>query len=345
LPEEGVGRDVMDHEEIRLSLAAYLDNAVSGEEKEEIKRHLGMCGGCRGKIADLELTVRYLKSVPEAEPPSWMTEKIMAVVRNEATQKNSLWRSFIFPLHVKLPIEAFAVIFLCITGYYLTRMVSMEIPPIAKPSTVARQKQVNTPPNDEHEAREAPVLARPRNATPPRKMDFPPPVAPQNQVSLPPSPPNQGVTAPSPTNSPPARNMVEPELQPTDDGFMSDRETTFQVREEKVSGGLKGEKKAISGASMPAAGGFVTPATRREEISLAVKDPAAATGAIEEAVTRFGGRIKGHSYSGDIHMLFIRIGADKVTRLLDRLGRIGTLKERPHPAPENGAMIEMIINW
>lgn len=335
----------MNHEEIRLSLAAYLDNAVSAEEKEEIKRHLGMCGGCRGKIADLELTVRYLKSVPEAEPPSWMTEKIMAVVLNESTQKNSFWRSFIFPLHVKLPIEAFAVIFLCITGYYLTRVVEMETPPTTKPSTVARQKQANTPSNDVHEAREAPVLPRPRSVTPPRKMDFPSPMAPQNPVSLPPSSPNQGEAAPSPTKSPAARNMVEPELQPTDEGFMSDRETTFPVREEKVSGGLKGEKKAISGDAMRAAGGFVTQPARREEISLAVEDPAAAAGAIEEAVTRFGGRIKGHSHSGDTHMLFIRIGADKVARLLDRLGRIGKLKERPHPVPENGGMIDVIIKW
>ena len=126
---------------------------------------------------------------------------------------------------------------------------------------------------------------------------------------------------------------------------MSDRETTFPLREGKVSGVLKGEKKAISGDAMRAAGSPPAQAARNEEISLAVEDPAAATGAIEEAVIRFGGKIKGHSYSGDIHLLFIRIGADKVTRLLDRLGRIGKLKDRPQPALENGGVIDMIIKW
>lgn len=335
----------MDHEEIRLSLAAYLDNAVSAEEKEEIKRHLGMCGGCRSKIADLELTVRYLKSLPDAEPPSWMTDKIMAAVRNEATKKKSLWRSFIFPLHVKLPIEAFAVICLCITGFYLTRMVNVTTPPIAKPPVAASQKQMNTPSNAEHEAREVPVLPGPRTLAPQRKMDYPSSMAPQNQLSLPPSTPNQGGSAKSPTIAPPSRNMVEPELQPTDEGFMSDRETTFPASEEKASGLVKGENKAISRDAIRAAGSPANLAARKEDITLAVDDPAAATAEVEEAVTRFGGIIKGHSYSGDTHLLFIRIGADRVTSLRDRLGRIGTLKERSHPAPENGGMIDMIIKW
>ena len=41
----------MEHEDMRRKLSAYLDNAVTAEEKAEIKRHLGSCGTCRGAIA------------------------------------------------------------------------------------------------------------------------------------------------------------------------------------------------------------------------------------------------------------------------------------------------------
>ncbi|HEX2769531.1 MAG TPA: DUF2275 domain-containing protein, partial [Geobacteraceae bacterium] len=118
----------MEHAEIRRKLPAYLDNAVATEEKEEIKRHLGRCGSCRGEIADLELTIGYLKSLPEVEPPSWLTAKIMAKVQDETGPRVSLWQRLFFPLHLKLPVEAVALVFLCVTGYYLARLIGEQAP-------------------------------------------------------------------------------------------------------------------------------------------------------------------------------------------------------------------------
>jgi hypothetical protein len=102
----------MEHGEIRRRLPAYLDNAVAAEEKEEIKRHLARCGSCRGEIADLELTVGYLKSLPEVDPPPWLTARIMATVRDETGLGKSLLRRLFSPLHLKLPVEAVAIVFL-----------------------------------------------------------------------------------------------------------------------------------------------------------------------------------------------------------------------------------------
>jgi hypothetical protein len=139
--------------------------------------------------------------------------------------------------------------------------------------------------------------------------------------------------------------MVEPELRPTDEGLMSDFDTANPVFEEKPSRAVKRERK---GASEEALRGAEAPAAviaRKEEIALAVADPAAATTSIEEAVSRFGGRISGHSYSGESHLLFIRIGASNYRRLLDRLGRIGTVQERPQLPPGTAGMIDLIIRW
>jgi len=334
----------MEHAEIRLKLAAYLDDAVSDEEKEEIKRHLGRCGGCRGEIADLELTVRYLKSLPEVEPTPWLAEKIMALVMDEATQKTSLWRRLFFPLHVKLPVEAFAIFFLCITGYYLTQLIS-EQPPVTKSLTVPMQTPGHTPSHPGPNPLRTPAASRPQAGGPLHKIDssrsgdIPMPL-PATEVA-----PNQKESAPIPAIAHPVRKMVVPELRPTDEGIVSDFDTANPVFEAKPSGAVKRERKgasedALRGAEAPAA-----VSSRKEEIALAVDDPAVATGSIEEAVTRSGGRINGHSYSGESHLLIIRIGAPNYSRLLDRLGRIGTMQERPQLAPGTAGMIDLVIRW
>lgn len=111
----------MEHTEIRRNLSAYLDDAVSSEEKTQIEAHLAECASCRGALADLERTVAHLKNLPEVEPPPWLTIKIMAQVKAAAEKKPGIWQRFFLPFEVKLPLQAFALLFLCLTGYYLAR--------------------------------------------------------------------------------------------------------------------------------------------------------------------------------------------------------------------------------
>jgi hypothetical protein len=334
----------MEHAEIRRKLVAYLDNAVSDEDKEEIKKHLGRCGGCRGEIADLELTVRFLKSLPEVEPPPWLAERIMANVRDEAAHKWSHWRRLFFPLHVKLPIEVLAMLFICVTGYYLTRMIN-EQPPVARAPEVPQKIKEKAPTHAESNPPATSAAPRLQAGGTQRKMDAP------QSADLPSSPPaadgttTQKETSLHPAKISPVRKMAVPELRPTDEGLITDFDKANPVFEEKpasaVKRGGKGQaEESLRDAELPEA---VT--AGKEEITLAVADPSAATGAIEEAVTRFGGRINGHSYSGERHLLFIRISAPNYPRLLDRLGRVGTVQERPQIQPGAMGMIDLVIRW
>ena len=49
-----------------------------------------------------------------------MTQKIMAKVRAEAEEKKTIFQRLFYPLTVKLPIQAIAVLFLAVTGFYLS---------------------------------------------------------------------------------------------------------------------------------------------------------------------------------------------------------------------------------
>jgi hypothetical protein len=142
--------------------------------------------------------------------------------------------------------------------------------------------------------------------------------------------------------------MLEPELRPADDGVITDKGAELPSgKAEKAAPHkpMQRSKKSPEYGAAPAAGAPETTMAGKEEVFLAVDDPVAATGVIEEAVTRFGGSISGHSYSVESHLLFVRIGAQKVPGLLERLDRIGKLQERPKLPSSVGGMIDLIIRW
>jgi len=100
----------MECSKVRERLAAYLEGAVSAEEGLVIGNHLSSCGECRTAMKDLEKTKAILSSLNEVEAPPWLTEKVMARVREEAEEKGGILRWLFYPLRVKIPIEAVAIL-------------------------------------------------------------------------------------------------------------------------------------------------------------------------------------------------------------------------------------------
>ena len=109
----------MDHNDIRHKLSEYIDNAVTPTEKTAIDEHLRACTTCADALTELRKTIEQVKQIEEVEAPAWMTRKIMANVRAEAEEKKGLFRRLFYPLAVKLPIQAAAVLFLTVAVYYI----------------------------------------------------------------------------------------------------------------------------------------------------------------------------------------------------------------------------------
>jgi hypothetical protein len=100
----------MECRNVEQMLTAYSEKAVTPEQARLIRQHLSSCTKCRESLEDLEKAGELVRNLEEVEPPPWLTQKIMARVRDESGQKISLWRRFFYPLHIKLPIEVFATI-------------------------------------------------------------------------------------------------------------------------------------------------------------------------------------------------------------------------------------------
>ncbi len=109
----------MRHNDIRHMLSEYIDGAVTRKEKTEIENHLKSCTECRNALSELKKTIEHIKKVEEVDSPAWMTQKIMVKVRAEAEEKRSLFQRLFYPLAIKLPIQAVAVLFLAVTAFYI----------------------------------------------------------------------------------------------------------------------------------------------------------------------------------------------------------------------------------
>jgi Putative zinc-finger/Predicted integral membrane protein (DUF2275) len=120
----------MKHDDIRHKLSDYLDGSISAREKTEIENHLKTCRECSDALQELRKTIEHIKTVDEIDPPAWMTQKIMAAVRAEAEGKESIFRRFFHPLMFKHPIQAIAVLFIAVTGFYIYQAIG----PASRPS-------------------------------------------------------------------------------------------------------------------------------------------------------------------------------------------------------------------
>ena len=118
----------MEHNDMRHKLSEYLDGSITAQEQAEIEAHLRTCQECETALNDLRKTIEQIKAIEEIEPPAWMTQKIMAKVRAEAEEKKSIFQRLFYPLIVKQPIQAVAVLFLAVTAFYIYQ----DIHPTAK---------------------------------------------------------------------------------------------------------------------------------------------------------------------------------------------------------------------
>jgi hypothetical protein len=125
--------------DIKKELSATLEGIVSSEEKEEVENHLSSCQSCRKAFQELKRTDALVKGLEQVEPPPWFTQKIMSRVRAEQELRKSIFQRLFYPLHIKVPIEAFATVLIAVAAVYLFKasepeMKRIHIPPMTEQS-------------------------------------------------------------------------------------------------------------------------------------------------------------------------------------------------------------------
>ena len=340
-----------EHDEIQRLLAAYCGGDLTPADRARIEAHLSLCPSCRSELADLETTLRLVRSQPEVEPPPWMTCRIMASVREQSQRQKQGWLQRLFlPLHVKLPLEALALVLICFTGYYVARDVGRQmIPsqisppsvsaPTVKEETAAPQQRQERQPSavPPHQPASRPAAPAPAaipapSPAPAVQPPMPSPALPLAEPAAPAAPSKEEAISPSADS----KDTIRGEYAPVPESASRLHKAAPAARNARsIGSGTAGSEADSKYSAAPAA------THRQLQVRLSVADPGRADPMIRRAVSSTGGNIFGQPAA---QQLTVRIPAQRLPALLEQLGAIGRFTERPTVDGLSGT-IELTIRW
>ena len=108
-------------DDIDRQLTAYLEGFLAQKDRKIVEEHLSLCAHCAEALEDLRRTRAILKAMDEVDPPPWLTERIMSQIREKEERKEGFFRRLFFPLHIKLPVQALATVFVAVLCVYVYR--------------------------------------------------------------------------------------------------------------------------------------------------------------------------------------------------------------------------------
>lgn len=327
----------MECNNIKQKLSGYLEDALSQEERVQFEDHLKSCAGCRADLADLRKTVEHIKGLEEVEPPAWMSQKIMARVREEGRRKKGILQRLFYPLHLKLPLEAVAAVLVVGLAIYVYRDINPEV-------KLARTPTVETSPK---------VL--PREII---KEDKIGPFKKSEEKNIP-----QEVTiAPEKAAKEPAQGKSEakdkmesavpkaPEPQ---------RQSQFVYEEQRaaptpateaarsMAGAIRQEAKREAVQAAPGLKALAEKKTESMILIIKVSELESAGKEIEKNVVALGGKITKRQSLEEKKTLVAEIESNKLSELIEKLKSIGEVKEVGKTKGREGILkvnVELIEN-
>jgi hypothetical protein len=297
----------MECKDIREKLSAYLEGVSSSEEKGLVEKHLLSCPQCRTALANLKRAGELLKDLEEVEPPAWLTPKIMARVKAEEEPKRNLLHKLFFPLHIKIPLEALATVFIAVVAVYVFRAVEPEMKYAPYPAPAA------------------PIITGEETKKPPQES-VKETLAPQSKAPLkehPPAVPLSQLSPSAPLAGPPASKKSEP---------LAGRQEEERKDQERESIPLatavrdaRGRKKQ---AAAPMASEPASPKPRFIAFTVNVKDLKIAASEVEKFLGQLAARkIERESTEGK-EVLTADLKGQSVEEFSEKLKAVGEIKEK-----------------
>jgi hypothetical protein len=122
----------MECERVRDRFSALLEKELSPLEEKGVREHLASCSECQKDLERFHKTIRWLHSIEEAEVPD---EFLSGIYRKMEDRKRKglpadkvRGRWFNYPLSLRLPIQAVAMVATVFLVLYLTKLIPVEGP-------------------------------------------------------------------------------------------------------------------------------------------------------------------------------------------------------------------------
>jgi Putative zinc-finger/Predicted integral membrane protein (DUF2275) len=130
----------MNCQEVQAQLSDYLEKALPIADLNIIEAHLSACAPCRMETDYLSECIRQVASLPIVDPPIGFTQRVMTRVR-EINERPSLWERWLFPLRIKIPLQATVVVLVGILAVYVLQKEPPEKRPLIRSETTLPENQ------------------------------------------------------------------------------------------------------------------------------------------------------------------------------------------------------------
>lgn len=151
-------------DEAREAFSALYDGALTGAPLVTLDRHLEGCPACRAEWTAFRRAIEAVKELGSAEPSSGFASRVVQQVEAPPWWRRAAQAIF-FPLHVKVPIQAVALVLVAFTAVVVFQR-SPELKreaqvAVAPPTSVARPAGAPTAPPAAEKAAEPARSAKP----------------------------------------------------------------------------------------------------------------------------------------------------------------------------------------
>jgi hypothetical protein len=334
-------------------LSAYLEGVVSPEERKLVEEHLNSCPQCRTAFVDRKRAAELIRDLEEVEPPAWLTSKIMSRVRAENESKRGVLRKLFYPLHIKVPIEAFATVLIAVIAVYVFKAVEPEMKraqlPVPSAQIVTREEgpQPSRQAGAESPALRSKTTLKDHTSVAPARGGE---AARKEEKPFSPGPAEETVTAKKkqvPAERPEEVRETAGALKKQ--GLAELRQAPGPAAREGESIGLADtaratrERPKLAAAPMAKEAAVIKPGPI--DVTVNVQDVRVAGQEVEKILGQFGARkIERESREGR-ELLAAELKAQSVKEFLEKLKDIGETKEKgmPRDIPEGDLAIRVDI--
>ena len=329
------------HEEIRSMLSAMAGGDLSKTDQELLEQHLAECQSCRNELSQLQVVVEAVRSTPELEPPPWLASRIMARVQEESDSRKSWFGRLFLPLQIKLPLEALALVMICVTTWYVMQDIERsqqrsQVDPSAQAPATTPAREATREPDVQAPGATVPVSSPPAATVAPKKL--PPPAVPVRPEA------QRAQAAPAFAPSPQvASDRIEQQMERSKSASESAPVTSAASREQLGgSPAPMAERKMAAKRKAESSDRYAgQPALQALRLRMVVEDRTVVPQQLKAVVRRLNGTVlESHSASA-----LIRVQVVRLPELLDQVARIGRITERPAEDRSDGEWIELQVIW
>ena len=343
--------------EIEILLPALLEGELSDDESRRVRDHLVKCPSCSKALENLKASGEIVRNLEEVEPPPWLKTRVMARVREEAGQKESIFRKLFYPLHIKIPIQALATALIAVAAWNVYKTGEPEFrqiaPPPAAVQEVPRTQAPSEPVKTQEPAPVQPALKkefgeragiREKKARAPspaqvedQKMRQEPTVREEAKADF--AKPAESMNAARPAAAPPkdeealrgAGAMRQPEMDRAAQAPARDQRQKALKAPVGAMAKESGKQEAPSAASPMLSA--TAPAQPLLTMILHSRHPGAAAGDVEDLLKKHGGQAVRRQTLEGRETLSATIQSDKLEAFREKLKGLGKIEEKPSASP------------